>query len=89
MSAEATPGTRARFSSGAAEAWTAASRFAVVALMLLVIFIVTHYHPISSADFMATVCKAVGIDYTKEYIARGGRPMHKVDKGAKPVEQVF
>ena len=41
MSAEATPGTRARFSSGAAEAWTAASRFAVVALMLLVIFIVT------------------------------------------------
>jgi hypothetical protein len=46
-------------------------------------------HPISSADFMATVCKALGIDYTKEYIARGGRPMHKVDKGAKPVEQVF
>ena len=38
---------------------------------------------------MATVCKALGIDYTKEYIARGGRPMHKVDKGAKPVEQVF
>lgn len=45
--------------------------------------------PISSADFMATVCKALGIDYTKEYIARGGRPMHKVDKGANPVEQVF
>jgi len=45
--------------------------------------------PISSADFMATVCKALGIDYTKEYISRGGRPMHKVDKGAKPVEQMF
>jgi uncharacterized protein (DUF1501 family) len=45
--------------------------------------------PICSADFMATVCKALGIDYTKEYVARGGRPMHKVDKGAKPVEQVF
>jgi Protein of unknown function (DUF1501) len=45
--------------------------------------------PISSADFMATVCKALGIDYSKEYVARGGRPMHKVDKGAKPVDQVF
>jgi uncharacterized protein (DUF1501 family) len=45
--------------------------------------------PISSADFMATVCKALGIDPTKEYMARGGRPMHKVDKGAKPVAQVL
>jgi hypothetical protein len=45
--------------------------------------------PISSADFMATVCKALGIDFTKEYMARGGRPMHKVDKGAKPVTQLF
>jgi hypothetical protein len=38
---------------------------------------------------MATVCKALGIDYTKQYVARGGRPMHKVDKGAKPVTQLF
>ncbi len=45
--------------------------------------------PITSADFMATVCKALGIDYTKEYVARGNRPMHKVDKGAKPVAQLF
>jgi hypothetical protein len=45
--------------------------------------------PISSADFMATVCKALSIDPTKEYMARGGRPMHKVDKGAKPVAQVL
>jgi hypothetical protein len=45
--------------------------------------------PISSADFMATVCKTLGIDYTKDYVARGDRPMHKVDKSAKPVTQVF
>jgi hypothetical protein len=45
--------------------------------------------PISSADFMATICRALGIDYTKEFIARGNRPMHKVDKGATPVTQVF
>jgi hypothetical protein len=45
--------------------------------------------PISSADFMATVCKALGVDATKQYLARGGRPMNKVDKGAKPVAQLF
>jgi uncharacterized protein (DUF1501 family) len=45
--------------------------------------------PISSADFMATVCQSLGIDWTKEYVARGDRPMRKVDKNAKPVTQVF
>jgi hypothetical protein len=45
--------------------------------------------PISSPDFMATVCKALGMDYSKNYLARGGRPMPKVAKGAKPVAQVF
>jgi uncharacterized protein (DUF1501 family) len=45
--------------------------------------------PISSADFMATVCKALGMDYTKQYTSRGGRPMNKVDKSAQPVQQVF
>lgn len=45
--------------------------------------------PISAPDFMATVCKALGIDYTKSYTARGGRPMDKVNKNAKPVNEVF
>jgi uncharacterized protein (DUF1501 family) len=45
--------------------------------------------PISAPDFMATVCKALGIDSTKSYMARGGRPMHKVAKDAKVVTQVF
>jgi uncharacterized protein (DUF1501 family) len=45
--------------------------------------------PISSADFMATVCQALGIDHTKNYLARGGRPMPKVDRGAKPVTELF
>ena len=36
--------------------------------------------PISSPDFMATVCKALGIDYTKNYLARGGRPMAKFSR---------
>jgi uncharacterized protein (DUF1501 family) len=45
--------------------------------------------PVSSPDFMATICKTIGIDYTKDYLARGGRPMHKVDKGAQPVAELF
>jgi hypothetical protein len=40
---------------------------------------------VSAADFMATVCKALGIDYTKNYTARGGRPIPKVAKEARPV----
>jgi hypothetical protein len=45
--------------------------------------------PISSPDFMATVCKALGIDHTKSYTARGGRPMPKVAKDGKPVGDLF
>jgi uncharacterized protein (DUF1501 family) len=45
--------------------------------------------PVSAPDFMATVCQALGIDHTKNYLARGGRPMHKVAKEAKVVTQVF
>jgi hypothetical protein len=45
--------------------------------------------PIGAPDFMATVCKALGIDHTKNYLARGGRPMPKVARDAKVVTQVF
>jgi uncharacterized protein (DUF1501 family) len=45
--------------------------------------------PVGAADFMATVCKALGIDHTKNYVARGGRPMNKVAKEAKVVGEVF
>jgi hypothetical protein len=45
--------------------------------------------PISAGDFMATVCRALGIDYTKNYTTRSGRPIHKVEKDARPVTQLF
>ncbi|MBY0231703.1 MAG: DUF1501 domain-containing protein, partial [Gemmataceae bacterium] len=45
--------------------------------------------PVSAGDFMATVCQALGIDYTKQYQLRNGRPMQKVAKEAKPVAQLF
>jgi hypothetical protein len=45
--------------------------------------------PISTLDFMATVCKVLGIDYHKTNISPGGRPIRLVDKGAKPIEELF
>jgi uncharacterized protein (DUF1501 family) len=44
---------------------------------------------ISVVDFMATVCQAVGIDPDKQVLAKGGRPHRIVDKGAKPVKELF
>jgi hypothetical protein len=46
-------------------------------------------HPINSPDFMATICHALGIDPTKEYTTRSGRPKPVVAKGATPVKQLF
>ncbi len=44
--------------------------------------------PISVSDFMATVCRALGIDYTKTHKANG-RPIGIVDRGANPIEELF
>lgn len=46
-------------------------------------------HPISAADFMATVCQAVGIDHTEDWTTSGGRPVPKVGNGAKVVKDLF
>ncbi len=45
--------------------------------------------PVSVVDFMATVCKALGIDSTKQIISRTNRPHRLVDKGANPVKELF
>ncbi len=45
--------------------------------------------PVSSADFLATICRALGIDYTKEFHAAGNRPMPVVEKGAQPIDELF
>jgi uncharacterized protein (DUF1501 family) len=48
--------------------------------------------PISVVDFMATICKALGIDYTKEYTAPGGRPLPIVNNlptKPQPVAELF
>ncbi len=45
--------------------------------------------PISVRDFMATVCRILGIDYTKELDTPAGRPVHLVDKGGLPIAELF
>jgi hypothetical protein len=45
--------------------------------------------PISVRDFMATVCKALGINYDRTLTPPGGRPVRIVDKGEKVIEELF
>ena len=45
--------------------------------------------PVSTVDFMATVCKLLNIDYTKKYNTSLGRPIRVVDKGERPVSELF
>jgi hypothetical protein len=45
--------------------------------------------PITTLDFMATICSILGIDYNKRNTAPGGRPIRIVDKGANPVAELL
>jgi len=45
--------------------------------------------PVSTLDFMATVCRALGIDHNKQNVAPNGRPIRIVDRGANPISQLF
>ncbi len=45
--------------------------------------------PVKVVDFMATVCRILGIDPNKQVVAPSGRPHRIVDKGANPVTELF
>jgi uncharacterized protein (DUF1501 family) len=45
--------------------------------------------PISGPDFLASVCKVLGIDPTKQNQTPIGRPIRVVEKGANPVKELF
>jgi len=45
--------------------------------------------PVQVIDLLATVCKAVGIDYEKTNASNIGRPIRIVDKTAKPLTEVL
>ncbi len=44
--------------------------------------------PVGTLDFMATVCRIMGIDYNKQNHAPNGRPIRIVDRGANPITQL-
>jgi hypothetical protein len=45
--------------------------------------------PVSTLDFMATVCNILGIDHTKQNHAPNGRPVRIVDRGSNPITQLI
>lgn len=45
--------------------------------------------PIAVADFMATICLALGINYKKRYTSSAGRPVRIVEEGEKPITQLL
>ncbi|MGL4419314.1 MAG: DUF1501 domain-containing protein [Gemmataceae bacterium] len=44
--------------------------------------------PVSSVDFLATICHAIGVDPDKQNLSNVGRPIRIVDQSAKPVLEV-
>jgi hypothetical protein len=45
--------------------------------------------PVTVPDFLATVCRAVGVDPTKQNQSNVGRPIRLAEKGARPIEEVL
>jgi arylsulfatase A-like enzyme len=46
--------------------------------------------PVTIIDFLATICRLMGIDYTKENHPAGiNRPVRIVDKDEKPITELF
>jgi uncharacterized protein (DUF1501 family) len=45
--------------------------------------------PVSTADFLATICMALGIDPRKQNTSNLGRPIRIVDKDAQPVREAL
>ncbi|MDP7014339.1 MAG: DUF1501 domain-containing protein [Pirellulaceae bacterium] len=45
--------------------------------------------PVKAADFIATLCSALGMDIQREFLAPGLRPVLLADKAAKPIEELL
>jgi hypothetical protein len=50
---------------------------------------VVQERPVSAIEFMATVCRTLGVDHTRMNNTPNGRPVRIVDRGGDPVSQVF
>ena len=45
--------------------------------------------PVAVPDFMATVCKALGIDPSKQNLSDVGRPIRIADPAARPIREAL
>jgi hypothetical protein len=45
--------------------------------------------PVSVADLLATVCKSLGIDHTRQNMSNVGRPIRVVEPGATPIAELL
>ncbi len=45
--------------------------------------------PVTAADFMATICQVLGIDWKKNNTGPGGRTVRLVAKGAEPIKELL
>lgn len=46
-------------------------------------------HPVTTIDLLATICGAVGVDYTEQNLSNVGRPIPLVDLDAEPIENAL
>jgi hypothetical protein len=46
-------------------------------------------YPVSVPNFLATVCRALGVDPTKQNLSNVGRPIRIADAGAQPIKEVL
>jgi hypothetical protein len=44
--------------------------------------------PVSAADFLATICQILGIDWQKTNDGPGGRTVRLTDQGAQPIKEL-
>jgi hypothetical protein len=45
--------------------------------------------PVTTPDFLATLCHALGVDASKQNQSNVGRPIRIVDKAAKPIQEIL
>lgn len=45
--------------------------------------------PVQPSDFMATICRAVGVDPTKQNMSNVGRPIRLADPDGKPIQELL
>jgi uncharacterized protein (DUF1501 family) len=45
--------------------------------------------PVNVPNFIATICKALGLDHTKQNMSNVGRPIRIADAGSKPIQEVL